>query len=145
MPKDTCRPLQLCLQVHFDANVTGPRAIIKEICDMGYTADLITQDSLSAGMDERTKETRFWRRKFWLAFVFSLPVFLLAMVFGMIPATKRGLNTHVGGFTVGELVKWALTTPVQVRVLVLQPGSKDWTGRVVRSKLQMDEEVIDAH
>jgi hypothetical protein len=83
---------------------------------MGYTAELITRDNhLSDGMDQRVKDVRFWWRKFWLAFVLSLPVFLLAMVFGMISDTKRGLDTHVGGFTVGELVKWALTTPVQVK------------------------------
>lgn len=102
------------LQVQYDATVTGPRSIIKKICDIGYTAKIVTRDNQN-GMDQRVKEMQFWQRKFWLAFVFSLPVFLLAMVFGMIPATKHGLDTHVGGFTVGELVKGVLTTPVQVR------------------------------
>jgi len=100
-------------EVHYVTTVTGPRSIIKKICDLGYTAKIVTQDNQRNGMDQRVKEMQFWQRKFWLAFVFSLPVFLLAMVFGMIPATKHGLDTHVGGFTVGELVKWALTTPVQ--------------------------------
>lgn len=49
------------------------------------------------------------------ALVFSLPVFLLAMVFSYIPHVKEGLNTNVGGFTVNEIVQWILTTPVQVR------------------------------
>lgn len=46
--------------------------------------------------------------------LFSVPVFLLAMVFSYLPRVKEGLNTNVGGFTINELVQWILTTPVQV-------------------------------
>ena len=68
-----------------------------------------------AGINEREKEKRFWRRKVLLSLVFSVPVFFLSMVFGNIPgAIRHGLNTSTGGFTVNELVQWILTTPVQV-------------------------------
>ena len=100
--------------MQYDPAALGPRDILKAIEDLGYTAKLLENDVLQDGMDERSKEIRFWRRKFWLGFVFSLPVFLLAMVFGYIPDTKHGLDTEIDGFTVGELVKWALTTPVLV-------------------------------
>lgn len=70
---------------------------------------------LVAGMGEREKEKRFWRRKVLCSLAFSVPVFLLAMVFGNVGGpVRRGLNTGVGGFTVNELVQWILTTPVQV-------------------------------
>ena len=66
-------------------------------------------------MGEREKEKQFWRRKVLCSLAFSVPVFLLAMVFGNIGGPVRhGLNTDVGGFTVNELVQWILTTPVQV-------------------------------
>lgn len=71
------------------------------------------------GMEERQKEKRFWAIKFGVACIFSIPVFLLSMVFANIGYFKSGLDTNVGGFTWGELVKWALTTPVQVRRLTL--------------------------
>ena len=101
----------------YDSAQIGPRKIISLIEDLGYTADLVAADNLSAGLDERSREIRFWKRKFWIGFVFSLPVFLLAMVFEHTPRTKEGLDTNVGGFTVGIIVKWVLTTPVLARSL----------------------------
>jgi Cu+-exporting ATPase len=69
-------------------------------------------------MGEREKEKRFWRRKVLWSLVFSVPVFFLAMVFGNVPRgpIHAGLSTSVGGFTVNELLQWALTTPVQFLV-----------------------------
>lgn len=105
-------------QVVYNAAEIGPRKIKTLIEDLGYTAELVAADNLSAGLDERGREVSFWKRKFWIGFVFSLPVFLLAMVFEHTPRTKEGLETNVGGFTVGVIVKWVLTTPV----LVISPS-----------------------
>ena len=98
----------------YNPQLIGPRKVKTLIEDLGYTADLVTEDNLSSGMNERTKEINFWKRKFWIGFIFSLPVFLLAMVFEHTPGTKQGLDTDVGGLTVGIIVKWILTTPVLV-------------------------------
>lgn len=89
------------------------------ITNLGYEATLVGDDSLDMGMVERRREKRFWAVKFGVACVFSVPVFLLAMVFMFIPGIKEGLDTNVGGFTWGALVKWALTTPVQVTALCI--------------------------
>ncbi len=51
-----------------------------------------------------------WRRLFMTAAVLTVPVFLLTVVFHPIPASLLG-------FPLTSLVKWAFTTPVQVRVL----------------------------
>lgn len=67
-------------------------------------------------MKERAREQRFWLVKFVAAFILSFPVFLLAMVFENIPATDRPLQTNADGFTAVALTKWALVTPVQVRM-----------------------------
>ncbi|KAK9904210.1 hypothetical protein WJX75_006837 [Coccomyxa subellipsoidea] len=100
-------------EVEYDSALVGGRDIIAAVRAMGYTANLLEADDLSAGMEVRERERRFWRRMVLAALVFSLPVFLLAMVFSYIPHVKEGLNTNVGGFTVNEIVQWILTTPVQ--------------------------------
>ena len=103
------------MQVQYDSALVGARDIIAVVCGLGYEASLLQNDELSAGMGEREKEKRFWRQKVIWSLLFSVPVFLLAMVFAYLPRVKEGLNTSVGGFTVNELVQWILTTPVQVQ------------------------------
>lgn len=50
--------------------------------------------------------------------LYCLQVFLLAMVFAYIPVLKHGLeSTVMTGLQIGALVKWILTTPVQVTSL----------------------------
>ncbi|CAL5220469.1 g2492 [Coccomyxa viridis] len=100
-------------EVQYDSALVGARDIIGVVTGLGYEASLLQNDELSAGMSEREKEKRFWRQKVIWSLLFSVPVFLLAMVFSYLPHVKEGLNTSVGGFTVNELVQWILTTPVQ--------------------------------
>lgn len=103
-------------QVHYDTLVLGPRDILTAIQELGYTVQLAEEaaNTLSEGAAVRQKEIRFWRRKFWAGFVLSVPIVLLTMVFQMIPATEKGLEASLQGFTAGELAKWALSTPVLV-------------------------------
>jgi len=111
-------PLQpsTLVQVQYDSAMVGARDIIAVVSGLGYEAALLQNDELSAGMGEREKEKQFWRQKVIWSLLFSVPVFLLAMVFTYLPRVKEGLDTSVGGFTVNELVQWILTTPVQVRL-----------------------------
>lgn len=104
------------VQVQYDSAMVGARDIIAVVYGLGYEAALLQNDELSAGMGEREKEKQFWRQKVIWSLLFSVPVFLLAMVFTYLPRVKEGLDTSVGGFTVNELVQWILTTPVQVRL-----------------------------
>ena len=101
------------VDVRYDAQRMGPRHIIAEVEAAGFEAQM-AEETGGTGTDERARERRFWSRKFWTALALSLPVFLLAMVLAYIPGPKEGLDTNVGGFTLGALLKWALTTPVQV-------------------------------
>lgn len=107
------------VQVQYDSALVGARDIIAVVSGLGYEASLLQNDELSAGLGEREKEKRFWRQKVMWSLLFSVPVFLLAMVFTYLPRVKDGLNTSVGGFTVNELVQWILTTPVQVHCFAL--------------------------
>ena len=106
------------MQVQYDSALVGARDIIGVVTGLGYEASLLQNDELSAGMSEREKEKGFWRQKVMWSLLFSVPVFLLAMVFSYLPRVKEGLNTSVGGFTANELVQWILTTPVQVHLLL---------------------------
>ena len=110
-------PFTAVVQVQYDSALVGARDIIGVVSGLGYEADLLQNDKLSAGMGERERERLFWRHKVAWSLVFSVPVFLLAMVLAYLPGVKEGLNTNVGGFTVNELVQWILTTPVQVRIV----------------------------
>ncbi len=101
-------------QIQYDSAMVGARDIIGVVSGLGYGANLLQNDELSAGMGERKREKLFWRHKVAWSLVFSVPVFLLAMVLAYLPGVKEGLNTSVAGFTVNELVQWILTTPVQV-------------------------------
>ena len=75
---------------------------------------MVQAEQLGSGMEGRERERKAWLRLFAASCVFTVPVFLLAMVFSYVPQLTRGLSTNVGGFTVNELVQWVLTTPVQV-------------------------------
>jgi hypothetical protein len=55
-----------------------------------------------------------WRRLFLIATALTVPVFLLTVVFPMMPATRAALQHNVFGFSLTPLLKWAFTTPVQV-------------------------------
>ena len=127
------------MQVEYDSAVIGVRDVLGAVTSLGYEAALLQNDELSAGMGEREKEKRFWRRKVLWSLAFSVPVFLLAMVFSYLPRVKDGLNTSVAGFTVNELVQWILTTPVQVRrlsdIALLHLGCVVYASALKRSSL----------
>ena len=48
-----------------------------------------------------------------MALVFSVPVVLVAKAAMFAPPLAAALHTRVFGFAIDELIKWALTTPVQ--------------------------------
>ena len=58
--------------------------------------------------------------------VFSAPLFLLSMVLMYIPGPKEGLDTHVLGFPLLEILTFCLATPVQVGGWV-----GGWVGRLL--------------
>jgi Cu+-exporting ATPase len=103
------------VEVAYDPNKTGPRYFIEVIEQTGppglYMAKLYTQENRGP---DRTKEIKYYRKYFFLSCVFTVPVFLLSMVFMYIPGIKEGLDTKVVNMlTVGALLRWILSTPVQ--------------------------------
>ena len=48
-----------------------------------------------------------------MASLLTVPVYLTAMVFPMVPFCQPVLNLRVLGFPLDELIKWGFTTPIQ--------------------------------
>lgn len=70
------------------------------------------------GTEQVEAELAQWRRLFLIATALTVPVFLLTVVFPMLPATRAALHHTVFGFALTPLLKWAFTTPVQVSLHV---------------------------
>ncbi|CAL5442967.1 unnamed protein product [Camellia sinensis] len=66
------------------------------------------------GEAHRQEEIKQYYKYFLWSLVFTIPVFLTSTVFMYIPGLKHGLDTTVVNMlTVGEILRWVLSTPVQ--------------------------------
>ncbi|EOD22720.1 hypothetical protein EMIHUDRAFT_195043 [Emiliania huxleyi CCMP1516] len=86
--------------VKYDERLVDVPTIVAKVSALGYSAEPQAGDE-AAGAAARSfgREAAYWRRRFWLSLLFTLPVFLLSMV--------------LPGLTVLVLVNLLLTTPVQ--------------------------------
>ncbi|CAI7888207.1 unnamed protein product [Closterium sp. NIES-54] len=109
--------------VTFDPDRTGARDILEalqaEVAGVGGMAKVELAESEggvggSAGAKEREREVRkLWRQFVW-SLVFTVPVFLLAMVLNHIPPFDAWLMTPViNSLPIGMLLRGVLTVPVQ--------------------------------
>lgn len=96
--------------------IGGPRDVVDAISDIGFDATLTSDESNLVQLRSlaRTKEVQEWRRAFQRSWKLALPVFLLSMVFPMIPFLRPLVNFRlVPGIYLGDLVCLVLTIPVQ--------------------------------
>lgn len=100
-------------EVRYDPDRVGPRTLIAALTNAGYEAHLAPQDPGADGSLLREKEKRFWRRKFLLSLIFSIPLFIINMIFMYIPAIEHGLDATSSGFSAGDILSFSLATPVQ--------------------------------
>lgn len=100
--------------VQYNSECVGPRSFIAALSDAGYEARVAPHDgTTNDGALLRQKEKMFWRRKFLLALAFSFPLFVINMILMYIKPVQRGLDHQSSGFTIGNIVSFALATPVQ--------------------------------
>ncbi|KAL4443875.1 hypothetical protein ABPG75_011612 [Micractinium tetrahymenae] len=99
-------------EVRYSPAIVGPRALLQAVSDAGFTARPADEEHAD-GSAVREREKQFWRRKFLLSLIFSLPLFVMSMILMYIPGPKHLLELRVGGFMLGELLAFALATPVQ--------------------------------
>ncbi|XXG45303.1 hypothetical protein AAC387_Pa02g0419 [Persea americana] len=111
--------------VSYKPDQTGPRNFIDVIESTGsgrFKASIFPD---GGGREpHRQEEIRRYYKSFLWSLVFTIPVFLTSMVFMYIPGLKHGLDTKViNMLTIGELLRWVLSTPVQFII-----GRRFYTG-----------------
>ncbi|KAH9327310.1 hypothetical protein KI387_007488, partial [Taxus chinensis] len=113
------------LVVSYNPEKTGPRTfieVIEKTCSGNCKATLFQPGG--PGGPDRSEEIKQCYKSFLWSSVFTVPVFLLAIIFMYIPGLKRGLELKlVNMLMLGELLRWILSTPVQFII-----GRRFYTG-----------------
>ena len=102
-------------KVSFDRAFIGPRDLVERISDAGFDAMLDDQENATQLQSlTRTKEIQEWRDRFWRAFAFAVPVFMITMVCPRWPWLRGYLMYHIyNGIIVKDLIALLLVIPVQ--------------------------------
>ncbi|KAI8091529.1 E1-E2 ATPase-domain-containing protein, partial [Thamnidium elegans] len=103
--------------IDHNPSTIGARELVEAIESLGFNA-MVSDKSRNIQLESLSKvrEIREWRRLFIHSFIFSFPVFIIAMI---LPEFKWGnnlINTPtyiVPGLYVFDILQWALATPVQ--------------------------------
>ncbi len=102
-------------KIEFDRTLIGPREMVENIEEMGFDAMVSDEDNATQLKSlARTKEIQEWRQRFWRAFTFALPVFVISMVAPMIPFLRPIVHYRImRGIYLGDLLSLILTVPAQ--------------------------------
>ncbi|KAL9406442.1 hypothetical protein Peur_003414 [Populus x canadensis] len=113
------------ISLSYKPYVTGPRNFIKVIESTGtgrFKAMIFPEGG--GRESHRKEEIKQYYRSFLWSLVFTVPVFLIAMIFMYIPGIKHALDTKlVNMLSIGAILRWVLSTPVQFIV-----GRRFYTG-----------------
>ncbi|KAL2547701.1 putative copper-transporting ATPase HMA5 [Forsythia ovata] len=103
------------LAISYKPDVTGPRIFIKIIESTGSGRFKATIFPEGGGIEaHRQEEIKQYYRSFLWSLFFTIPVFLMSMVFMYIPGIKHVLDSKVVNMlSIGEILRWILSTPVQ--------------------------------
>lgn len=103
--------------ISHDPSITGLRALVESIENLGYNALVADSDDNNAQLESlaKTREIQEWRRAFRYSASFAIPVFLISMVIPMfVPALDFGsIVLLIPGLYLGDVVCMTLTVPVQ--------------------------------
>ncbi|KAF2200655.1 copper-transporting ATPase 2 [Delitschia confertaspora ATCC 74209] len=101
--------------INREPQVIGLRAIVGAIENAGYNALVADADDNNAQLESlaKTKEIQEWKRAFRTSLSFAIPVFLISMLFPMIPFLDFGSMCLFHGVWLGDLICLVLTIPVQ--------------------------------
>lgn len=104
------------ISLSYKSDMTGPRTFINVIETTGSKRFKAKIYPGGGGGREthRKEEIKQYYRSFMWSLIFTIPVFLTSMVLMYIPGPKRVLESKiVNMLTVGEILRWVLSTPVQ--------------------------------
>lgn len=102
--------------ISYQPNKIGIRALVETIENAGYNALLVDSEDNNAQLESlaKTKEIQEWRRAFWIAFSFAVPVMVISMIIPMyLPSLDFGRFEIIRGLFLGDVVCLFLTVPVQ--------------------------------
>lgn len=103
-------------KVVYTRDIIGPRDLVDRIEELGFDAVLADEESKSTQLNSlaRTREVNEWRSALKTSACFAVPVFLLEMIFPMLPPFSSVVNVKlIRGIYLGNLVSLFLTIPVQ--------------------------------
>ncbi|KAJ7562035.1 hypothetical protein O6H91_03G053000 [Diphasiastrum complanatum] len=103
--------------VSYNPDLTGPRSFL-EVIEQANPLPNLFQASMyihpGKGGPDRSVEVTMYRNLLLWSSVFTIPVFLISMVLINIPGVKDCLDKKISNMlSVGSLLKWLLSTPVQ--------------------------------
>ncbi|XP_048319998.2 probable copper-transporting ATPase HMA5 [Ziziphus jujuba] len=103
------------ISISYKPELTGPRTFIEviESTGSGHFKAMIYPEG--RGKDSyRQQEIKQYYKFFLWGLIFTIPVFLTSMVFMYVPGIKRLLDAKiVNNLTIGGILRWELSTPVQ--------------------------------
>ncbi|KAK7922857.1 hypothetical protein WMY93_009759 [Mugilogobius chulae] len=85
--------------IKYDAEIMGPRDIIKHIENLGFEASLVKKDRTASHLDH-SKEIKQWRKSFFVSLFFCVPV--MGMMIYMIVMDHQMNVSHHNNFTTEE-------------------------------------------
>ncbi|CAI8608191.1 unnamed protein product [Vicia faba] len=103
--------------ISYVPDITGPRTLIHCVQEASRGSKIFQATLYSpSGQRDRDKvnEIRMYRNQFLFSCLFSVPVFVFAMVLPMLPPYGNWLNYKLHNMlTLGLFLRWILSTPVQ--------------------------------
>lgn len=103
-------------KVTYDRDLLGPRDLVDRIEELGFDAVLADEESKLTQLNSlaRTREVAEWRAALRTSASLAIPVFLIEMIFPMLPLLSSLVNLRlIRGVHLGDLVAGCLTVPVQ--------------------------------
>ncbi|KAG2681197.1 hypothetical protein I3760_11G133100 [Carya illinoinensis] len=115
------------ISLSYKPDITGPRTFINVIESTGsrrFKGSIYPEGGAGGRETHRQGEIKQYYRSFLWSLVFTVPIFLTSMVFMYIPGIKHAFDTKVVNMmSVGMLLRWVLSTPVQFII-----GRRFYTG-----------------
>eukprot|EP00227_Mantoniella_beaufortii_P003136 CAMPEP_0197613582 /NCGR_PEP_ID=MMETSP1326-20131121/59090_1 /TAXON_ID=1155430 /ORGANISM="Genus nov. species nov., Strain RCC2288" /LENGTH=1012 /DNA_ID=CAMNT_0043182445 /DNA_START=186 /DNA_END=3224 /DNA_ORIENTATION=+ len=102
--------------VGFNPDLTGPRALIKAIEDAGFDAMISSSDRFAQKKNATASEADKYRALFMTSLAFTLPTFLINMIFPHMPLFSWIYSGAIQKVSIASFLKWGLATPVQFYV-----------------------------
>ncbi|KAK4478903.1 hypothetical protein RD792_014410 [Penstemon davidsonii] len=101
------------LSITYEPDLSGPRDFIKIIESLGSFKAMVFPEEKVRDF-HREEEIKKYYRSVLCSLLFTIPVFLMSMVFMYLPKIKHGLDTKVVNMlNIGEILRWILSSPVQ--------------------------------